>query len=279
MEALTKENDLKLEVLISTMNKVSLAFVKEMFPYNNMLKDVNVLIVNQTEKGKELTSDFDNIRVINSYEIGLSKSRNLAVKNAVGDICLIADDDVVYKEGFQEIIKKTFATLPKVSIIKFKIETFCGKEYKSYPNTSKIIHKEKDMKEISSIEMAFKRKDILKNNIYFNTFFGLGSNFLSGEEYLFLSDAINKNLIIYFKNKFIVKHSFQRSTSNLGSDNFIKAQTALYFHKYKNLGYLLLFKLVFFLLRKDYIKFKHVGRKIMVGLNAIKEYKKLNEAC
>ncbi|AUP78301.1 glycosyltransferase family A protein [Flavivirga eckloniae] len=276
MGTLTKENNLKLEVLISTMNKVSLDFVKEMFP-DDRLENVNVLIVNQTKKGKELTSNFDNIRVINSYETGLSKSRNLAIKNAIGDICLIADDDIVYVESFQEIVKETFSALYNASIIMFKIETFCGKAYKLYPNNSKRLYKEKDIEAGSSIEMAFRRKDILKNDISFNILFGLGGNFPSGEEYLFLSNALDKNLEIYFKNKYIVKHSFQSSTSNMGGDNFIKAQAALYFHKYKRFGYLFLLKLVFFLFRKRHIKFNTIVRKIWIGLNAIKEYKKINE--
>ena len=49
---------------------------------------------------KKASSDFENIRVINSFEIGLSKSRNLAIKNALGDICIIADDDIEYVEDF-----------------------------------------------------------------------------------------------------------------------------------------------------------------------------------
>ena len=84
-----------LEVLIATQNRTSLDFLLKMFPDHNF-KDFKILIVNQTIKGQDLTSNSDAIRVINSYEKGLSKSRNLALQNASCNIALISDDDVIY---------------------------------------------------------------------------------------------------------------------------------------------------------------------------------------
>ena len=271
---LTAGNDLRVEILISTMNRTSLFFLKDMFPHNK-LEDLLILIINQTEEGKELISEFTNVRVINSFEKGLSKSRNLAVKNAIGDICLIADDDVEYIKNFDYTIKETFLRLNTVSIIKFKIDTFEGKDYKKYPITSKFLYKKKDIRTTSSIEIAFKRKEILKNNILFNTLFGLGSHFQSGEEYLFLSNALKKNRTVYFENKVIVKHSLERSTTNMGSDKYIKTQAALYYYDYKSISYLFLMKLIFFLLRKRMIKWGKIINKYNVGLCGINEYKKL----
>ena len=85
-----------LEILISTMHKESLTFLEQMFP-EGKYQAYTILIVNQTTNEKQLQSHFPNIRVINSLETGLPQSRNLALKNAIGDICLIADDDVKYK--------------------------------------------------------------------------------------------------------------------------------------------------------------------------------------
>ncbi len=66
-----KENGLKkkldIEILISTMNRISLSFLDSMFP-NNELEKLNILIVNQTINGKELFSNKCNIRVFNSFD-------------------------------------------------------------------------------------------------------------------------------------------------------------------------------------------------------------------
>ncbi|OEJ98984.1 hypothetical protein A8C32_07320 [Flavivirga aquatica] len=270
----SQANNLTLEILISTMNRVSLSFLEDMFLYNK-IEDLNILIINQTEKGRELISEFKNIRVINSYDKGLSKSRNLAIKNATGSICLIADDDVEYVENFQEIIIDTFCRLKDVSIVEFKIDTFTGENYKNYSKKSRKLSKKRYIRGVSSIEIAFKREDIIKNNIAFNSFFGLGSFFPSGEEYLFLKEVLNKNLRIYFENRVIVRHSIERSTSNVRSDDFIKTQAALYFIDYKIFSYLFLLKLIFFLLRKRRIFFKDILYKYTVGVKGIDEYKEL----
>lgn len=267
-------NDLKLEILISTMNRTSLSFLKAMFPYHELEK-LDILIINQTEKGNELNSNFKNVRIINSYEKGLSLSRNLAIQNAIGDICLIADDDVEYLPKFELEILETFSKQQSATIIQYKIKTFSKKAYKTYPKASKILRSNKDLIKVSSIEIVFKRKHIKEKNILFDSFFGLGSYFQFGEEYLFLKEVINKGLIVYFENSFIVKHKFERSSSNVTSDGFIEAKAALYFHDYRNLSYLFLIKLLFFLLRKQLISFQEVFEKYRIGVSAINKYKDL----
>jgi len=263
-----------LEILISTMNRKDISFLDPIF-VNNDINNFEILIINQTDSKSILKSRAKNIRVINSFEFGLSKSRNLAIKNAVGDICLIADDDVEYVKGFDKVIKEAFLEMSNASIIKFKIDTFCGENYKVYPENSKKLVKKKDLFGVSSIEMAFKRLDILKNDVLFNTFFGLGSDFPSGEEYLFLKEVLSKGLIINFKNKAIVKHSLEHSVSNLGSNKYIKTLAAIYYIDYKNLSYLFLLKLILFLLRKKMIKLNEAQEKFKVGLKAIDAYKKI----
>ena len=264
-------NNLKLEILISTMFRVSLDFLETMFPFQE-LSDLNILIINQTEKGKELRPGLPNIRVINSYEKGISKSRNLAIKNAIGDICLIADDDVEYVPNFENIVKNAFTKFHKASIVLFKIKTFSGKSYKFYPTVSKRMCCKKEVKTTSSIEIAFQREDI-QEKFYFNTNFGLGSQFDSGEEYVFLKEVLHQSKEVYFENQTIVKHK-ERPTSYIGSDNFIKVQAVLYYQDYKELSYLYLFKFVLFLLRKGIISMGELVDKFRVGLVAVINYKK-----
>ncbi len=261
-----------LEILISTMNRDNLSFLDKMF-VNTNLHDYKILIINQTSEDKLLKSENEHVRVVNSFGYGLTKSRNLAIQHALGDICLIADDDVEYTKDFGDIIKQAFKNYTDASIIKFKIDTFCGNSYKSYPQQSKRLTTRKDIISASSIEIAFKRKAILKNNVSFNINFGLGSYFTSGEEYLFLKEALKKGLNIYFENKYVVKHALEHSTSNMGSDNFIKSQAAIYYLEHKNLSYLFLLKLIFFVLRRKYITIKDVKTKYYVGIEAIKACK------
>ena len=88
--------------------------------------------MNQTQENKKISSSFSNIRVINSFDVGLPQSRNIAINNAIGDVCLIADDDVEYVKDFEEIVKHTYNQIVNPSIVLFKIDTFTGAGFRVY---------------------------------------------------------------------------------------------------------------------------------------------------
>ncbi|CEP47881.1 Glycosyl transferase family 2 [[Clostridium] sordellii] len=87
-----------LEVLVSTMNQKDYSLIKKM----NIQTDA--LFINQCDLNQyeELKKYEKNIRIISNTERGLSKSRNQALLNAKGDICLIADDDIKYVDGYEK---------------------------------------------------------------------------------------------------------------------------------------------------------------------------------
>ena len=63
------------------MNRSNFEFLQSMFLFSGFY-NFNILIVNQTTKDTILKSDLDTIKVINVFEKGLSKNRNLALQNA-----------------------------------------------------------------------------------------------------------------------------------------------------------------------------------------------------
>ncbi|MBT8245460.1 MAG: glycosyltransferase family 2 protein [Winogradskyella sp.] len=256
------------------MNRTSLDFLDAMFPFEDR-DELNILIINQTKIGSELKTQTKNIRVINSYEKGISKSRNLAIKNTIGDICLIADDDTEFASGFQEEVKNTFFSFDKASLIQFRVRTFEGNDYKTYPKKSKKLNCYSDIIHVSSVEIAFRRQDILNMKIKFNELFGLGSVFKSGEEFLFLRDLLKNDLIMWHVNKYIVKHSSESST-DIGCDNYIKTKAVLYYISYRFWSDLYIFKFLAFLYRKNIMQFKDFGSKYKMSKMAIKTYKKLS---
>ena len=261
-----------LEILVSTMNRVSLSFLSQMFPENNF-ENYSILVVNQTEKDTLLESPYTNVRVINSFEKGLPQSRNLALKNAQGDICLIADDDVKYKVGFDRIISDAFTTHLDADIITFKMVDENGNDFKPYQNIKQ--HSIKTVRTVNSVVIALDRKRISESNTLFDEHFGLGTTFQSGDEYVFLRNALQNNLDVKFEPKVILTHKFESSGRDAGSDRIIFARAAL-FYKYSGvLGYLRLCKYLYMIYRQDIITFKDLLPKYKVGVKGIKHYKSL----
>ena len=116
------------EILISTVSQTSLDFLNPMFKGQDF-RAYNLLIVNQNSNSADLVSEYKNIRVFNSSEKGLAKSRNTAIKNALGTVCLFADDDVVYEKDFKQIIMSAYKTHTDSDIITFKMKDFNDNDF------------------------------------------------------------------------------------------------------------------------------------------------------
>lgn len=263
-----------ISILIATMHRSDFSFLDDMFPHHEW-RDLNLVIINQTKKGNEIKSELENIIVVNSYEVGLSKSRNLALKNCRTEIALIADDDVIYKNNFLQKIIKAYDKYPNAGLILFKIETFSGKPFiKNYPSQEIKVSK-RNRPPLSSVEMTFNRDYLLENKISFNEYFGLGSYFQSGEEQLLFKEFLKKNISVYHIPEFIVEHDELSSTTDQGSNRFIYAQGALKYLEYENLSFLWLAKFIFFLVRHQFISVNESFTKYIVGVKGIKKIKNL----
>ena len=193
------------EIMLSTMNRNNMDFMLSMFPFAHF-SDFNILIVNQTTKDKLLESKYPNVRVINAFELGLSRSRNMAIANAKHKIGLIADDDTVFVEGFDQKIAEGFNRFKNAAVIKFITTTFEGIFFRKY---SKIpLGKLTAMQRLnsSSIEMALNIDVVRKSGVLFNTNFGLGSTFPLGEEPIFINDLYQKGYQICHEPEIIVTH-------------------------------------------------------------------------
>ncbi|WP_152604796.1 glycosyltransferase family A protein [Psychroserpens jangbogonensis] len=263
---------LRIEILISTMFKQDLAFLQPMFIHNN-IDDFDLIIVNQTTEDKLLVSDIPNIKVFNSFKRGSPASRNLAIQNASKDICLMSDDDIVYKLNLKNSIIEAYENHPNAAMISFEAVNELGKLYTNYYPEG--VHNKKSLKKIYTWVITFNRKAFRENAIYFNHYFGVGSIFKGETEYVFLRSAFDKNLSMIHISQIIVMHPNESSGRHMGSDNAIFARAALNCRFYGNLSYIWVFKYVFFLIRHSYISFREIVPKIITGFKGIKEYKRL----
>ena len=271
---MAKENDIPLEILVATMNRNSLQFLYAMFKYND-IRNYHILIINQTTEDCLLESNNSQVRVINIFEKGLSRSRNLAIQKALGTICLIADDDVVFQKDFQQSILSSYQSLPEADVITFKTRTTEGHPYSKYPKT--VTKLNSFYKKVLSIEITFKRQSIVSNKLFFDEDFGLGSLFQDGENRLFLKRVIHhQDLKAYFVPEFIVEHKSNSSSDEVSSDRFIFARSALNYKLNGGLAYFYSAKLIASLLRKGLIKPSQISSKWNVVKEAIKTYKLRN---
>jgi len=196
-----------LEVLICTFDE-RVKQVSRIFLPKRL--EVSYLISFQYSDDKllELLNDCDfnrdDVKVFSVKGCGLAANRNNALKNACGDILLIADDDVKYTPSFFDCILNHFETDLRLDIACFQAESFSGKPLRCYPTFS-FTYKEcpRGSHYILSVGLTMRRKESLPT---FDERFGIGAPYLgSGEEEVFLLDAFRRGLNIRYFPEVVVK--------------------------------------------------------------------------
>lgn len=160
-------------------------------------------------------------------ERGLSSSRNDALSLCGSKYLLFADDDVSHINEGLEYIEKEFERTG-ADIITFMIKTPGGQPFKKYKENS-FKHNRRSLFRVNSIEIAVRTSAVKDAGLLFDKRFGLGSQFPTGEEIIFLNDAYNAGLDIRYCPVPIVIHPAESSGSNLWqNDVLIRAKGAMF---------------------------------------------------
>ncbi len=183
-----------IQTLISTMHRKDYAILEQM----NV--STPAVVINQCDiEGREtITHRGHEVLWINTTERGLSKSRNMAIKNATADICVLADDDIIYEDGYGEAVLEAFRQCSDADIIGFEVFGI-ERKWKIYKETKPTrVGILRSMK-LASVEMGFRRKSVVESGITFNERIGAGTKYLMGEENAFLFHCMKKGLCVWFQ--------------------------------------------------------------------------------
>lgn len=264
------QSDYKVQNLISIMNSNEPSkYIRQM----NIL-DGYVIINQVTKEDIKLINNekTEHQKIISVKEKGLSKSRNLALKNLTSEIAVLSDDDMVYNDEYINIIKKGYKKYPDADIIAFDVKK--EDNFKSLTNLKEGKVNFISSMKLSSVQLTFKNQSIKSNNILFDERFGSGSKYNNGEENIFLSDCYKNKLKIYYIPKTIgtLKNLHESSWFKGYNEDFFKTKGAI-FYRISNHMYLPL--IMQFCIRKrnlykDKYKFKTVMKYM---LNGVKEFK------
>jgi len=204
----------KFEILCVTMHQTDFSKIEEM----NIHSDV--LFANQasTTGYDEMTfGDNKLARMVTTETRGVGKNRNLALIYANADICLLADDDMVYDDDVEQIVVNEFEELHRADAIIFNVIT----DSKEHPQVFN--KKQKRMTMFSrnpygAVRIAFRLNKIRRSNIWFTTMFGGGAPYPCGEDSMFIRDMMKKGMKVYVSNKVIGRIKFEASTWYTGMD-------------------------------------------------------------
>lgn len=223
----------KLLVLLSTLE----GDIEEIISRSNFQADA--IIINQCNREGFYTikNGSYNVFVYETLERGLSKSRNLALKHAKllpHPYVIFADDDLVYRDYYSEVVTNLHNTNPHADVITFKFNCD-GKEKDNLAAKNKIKQVINPYKFYSSVSISVKKNFIIESDLVFDENFGAGSNKVShGEDSVFIKDCRNNKAKIYESDYCILDVDYSESSWRDISDEKLMFDKGVLWRKLSN---------------------------------------------
>jgi len=109
---------MSLQVLVAAMHQKDHSLLDKM----NIRSDV--IVANQCDRDSFEAFDYrgHSAVYINRNQRGVGLNRNQALLQATADICLIADEDVVYYDGYEQIVEDAYRRHPDADLIIFDMK-------------------------------------------------------------------------------------------------------------------------------------------------------------
>lgn len=257
---------MKIQNLVVTMNQKGFEL------YNNLNIKCDAIIANQSNINnyQEKNINGSNVKLITTSTKGVGINRNLALLYSDADICVLSDDDMKYEDDYLETIKQAFEKIPTADIIVFNIDTV-GKDVGRRKNIKIKKISKMNFMNYGAARIAFRREAIIRENIWFSLLFGGGTIYSSGEDTLFLAEALNKDLKIYAYPQKIATVNQESSTWFNGYDEkFFFDKGALIGQIHPKTKYI--FALAYFPLRfKSTISFKTKQKLLINGMKSFQK--------
>lgn len=213
----------EIEILVASTNQQDYSLPEKMNIQSN------AIIGNQCDRNAIEAIKYKNNKIIylNFNEKGVGLNRNNALMRASSEICLLADDDMRYVDGYTDLVNQAFDRLPNADVIIFNLYEVDTQRY-VIKKIGKVNHF--NYLRYGAARIAFKLDSIRENGIFFNQCFGGGTKYSHGEDNIFLSECLKKGLKIYSYPSYIACLTNERqSTWNNGyNDKYLRDQGVLY---------------------------------------------------
>lgn len=262
---------MRLEILLATMNQTDDSVL------DTMKVQSDIIVCNQNSEQtayRNYQKGNYQVRWYDFQEKGVGLNRNNALLRSDADICLLADDDVVFDERYQQIILDAFEKNPKADLIAFNIASADGVKRYNGSKIQKInLH---NCGRYGAVRIAFRRMSVIKNAIAFNQLFGGGCMFTAGEDTMFIRDCLRCGLRMIAVPDCILQLTDSRPSTWFEGYNqkFFEDFGSSYYCHYGRLAEIV--TLVQLLRRrKKWLKEYSLMKAWRLALNGIRKYKQL----
>lgn len=155
------------------------------------------IIVNQCRENRyeEFFFRGNRMRCYHFAEKGVGLSRNNALLRADKELCLFADEDIVYREGAAGAVTDAFFAHPEADMLLFNIKVVPGR--RTYWTESFHRIHWYNCGRYPAYSFALRTKKMHEKNLSYSLLFGGGAKYSNGEDSLFIRDCLRAGLRVY----------------------------------------------------------------------------------
>ena len=136
------------------------------------------------------------IRMVSTNTRGVGINRNIGLSYCDADICMLADEDMSYVDGYEDMVRDAYERHPDADVVIFNVRSLNPERPLSEVRTQKRANRF-DLAQFGVTGAAAKVEALRRANIWFSPLFGGGTRHGSGEDALFLQDLLKKGLRVY----------------------------------------------------------------------------------
>lgn len=186
----------RLEVLVTTMHQ------SDFGKYTQMNLQTDAVIANQTDKNEYAEAEINGntVKLISTDSRGLSRNRNIALAHANQESVFImfSDDDLVFNDGYEQMVLDEFEKHPEAEAIKFNIHDLSKTRKISMRRIERFEKAtRRNMSSSGVCGIVIKRNVLRKHNLHFHENFGAGTENFCGEDTIFLMEMLGKKVRFY----------------------------------------------------------------------------------
>ncbi len=211
------------QVLVAAMHQTDHSLPEKM----NLRSDA--IIGNQCDRNEIERFEYNGHRItyLSFAERGVGLNRNNALMRADGELCLFADDDMVYCDDYVQTVTAAFDAHPEADVLIFNLieKTPVRPLIRKFARVSYL-----NFLRYGTARVAFRNESVRRQGIYFNQCFGGGTEHCHGEDNLFLAACLQKGLRVYAVPQYIAELTEERESSwNAGyNEKYLRDQGVLY---------------------------------------------------
>lgn len=181
---------LTMETLVVTMSQTDRSLVRRM----NIQTDA--IIGNQCGERSTDVFDFDGHRMLylNTDERGVGNNRNLVLSHANADLCILADDDLTFVDGYPSLVRRAFSEVPQADVIVFNLleKVPTRKANRAFRRVGWLGYGK-----YGAPRLVLRREAVQRHGLRFSLEFGGGARYGAGEDTIFLRDCLKAGLKVY----------------------------------------------------------------------------------